>query len=174
MTTKSTTSAEAIISALTDHPNSTAAELADAAGIGGSTASKGLAALEQDGTVVRHVGGRENGRRIADRWSLASGGSATDSQRAAKSDGAADTDDGTESTDQEASEGTRLHRGELSTLVLDHLKAHAGEPVGPVTIAKALARSSGAVGNACQRLADAGTIRLASSSPRLYQYDEAK
>ena len=174
MTTKSTTSAEAIISALTDHPNSTAAELADATGIGGSTASKGLAALEQDGKVLRHIGGRENGRRIADRWSLSPEGSATESQSVTKSDGAADTDGGAESTDQAAGEGARLHRGELATLVLDHLKAHAGEPVGPVTIAKALERSSGAVGNACQRLADAGTIRLASSSPRRYQYDEAK
>jgi predicted transcriptional regulator len=174
MTTKSTTSAEAIISALTDHPNSTAAELADAAGIGGSTASKGLATLEQDDTVVRQVGGRENGRRVADRWRLATETSAPASQGQSKSPGAAPIDKVSESTDAEASEGTRLHRGELSTLVLDHLKARAGEPIGPVAIAKALERSSGAVGNACQRLVDAGTIHLASSTPRRYQYDEAK
>lgn len=166
MTTK-TTSAEAIIAALTDHPSSTAAEVADAAGIGGSTASKGLAALEQDGTVVRQPGGRENGKRVADRWSLGSETAAPVSPIAA-------TGHSAESTDPGAREGTRLHRGELSTLVLEHLKAHAGEQVGPVTIAKALDRSSGAVGNACQRLADAGAIQLASESPRRYQYDEAK
>ncbi|MBV9660784.1 MAG: hypothetical protein JO337_06465, partial [Acidimicrobiales bacterium] len=61
---------EAVAAVLAAHPNATATELADAAGIGQSTATKALAALEADGRARRHPGGRgDNGRRQPDRWS---------------------------------------------------------------------------------------------------------
>ena len=69
-TTTSTTPtpADAIGVALSAHPGATAAELAEVAGIGRSTAAKCLAALEQAGTARRTPGGREGGRRLPDRW----------------------------------------------------------------------------------------------------------
>ena len=124
MTTTSMTATEAITAALVAHPEASATELAEAAGIGGSTASKCLASLERDGTVVRHLGGHEGGRRVADRWALA--------------DTVASTEPGAEdaaAVDDDAS-ASRLRKGELSTLVLDYLKAHVEEPIGPVRSAR--------------------------------------
>ncbi|MGD0286031.1 MAG: winged helix-turn-helix transcriptional regulator [Acidimicrobiales bacterium] len=148
MNTTPTTPIEAITTALAAHPESSAAELAEAAGIGGSTTSKHLATLERDGIAVRHPGGHEGGRRVADRWELAS------------TEGAPTADSASTS---------RLHKGELSTLVLDYLKAHGNGAIGPSAIGKALSRSSGAVANACQRLESSGSLRLVSNSPRRYQ-----
>jgi DNA-binding MarR family transcriptional regulator len=54
--------------ALTRQPGATAAELADAAGIGRSTASKTLATFETNGLTRRHPGGFDNKRRLPDRW----------------------------------------------------------------------------------------------------------
>ena len=68
MNTTPTTPIEAITTALAAHPESSAAELAEAAGIGGSTTSKHLATLERDGIAVRRPGDAEGGRRVADRW----------------------------------------------------------------------------------------------------------
>ncbi len=56
--------------ALYDQPNSTAAQLALAAGIGRSTAGKILAAWVKDGTVTRTPGAAQGGRRVADRWAI--------------------------------------------------------------------------------------------------------
>lgn len=53
MTTTPTTPTEAVTAALAAHPEASAAELAEAAGIGGSTVSKCLASLERDGIAVR-------------------------------------------------------------------------------------------------------------------------
>ena len=105
-------------------PEVSAAELAEAAGIGGSTASKCLASLERDGMAIRHLGGREGGRRVADRWALT--GSVVSTKPGAD-DVAPAADDASAS---------RLHKGELSTLVLDYLKAHVEEPIGPVRSAR--------------------------------------
>jgi predicted ArsR family transcriptional regulator len=149
MNTTPTTPIEAITAALAAHPESSAAELAEVVGIGGSTASKNLATLERDGVVVRHPGGHEGGRRVADRWAL------------------------TASTGSTESSATRLHKGELSTLVLDYLKAHGDDAIGPSVLGKALGRSSGAVANACQRLEASASLRLVSDSPRRYQIADA-
>jgi hypothetical protein len=62
---------EAILHALGQHPDTTAAELADHAKIGRSTATKALASLATDGRVTRQPGGRVNGRIIPDHWTLA-------------------------------------------------------------------------------------------------------
>ncbi|MBB5157430.1 MarR family transcriptional regulator [Saccharopolyspora phatthalungensis] len=56
--------------ALYAHPNSTTAELAEAAKVGRSTAGKVLAAWDKDGTVTRICGIAEGGRRAADRWTV--------------------------------------------------------------------------------------------------------
>jgi DNA-binding transcriptional MocR family regulator len=61
---------EAILHALRQHPETTAAELADHANIGRSTANKALASLATEGRVTRQPGGRANGRIIPDRWTL--------------------------------------------------------------------------------------------------------
>src|SRR5437868_63827 len=61
-------STAAVLAALAAGP-ADAAEIAERAGIGRSTASKALAALAGQGTVERTPGGREGGRRLADLWS---------------------------------------------------------------------------------------------------------
>jgi hypothetical protein len=65
-----TLAAEALAGALADRPGATATELAKAAGIGRSTAAKLLAALADQGRVLRQPGGHHDGRRAADRWTL--------------------------------------------------------------------------------------------------------
>ncbi len=58
----------AVWEALQLNPGATAAEVAQAAGIGRSTAAKALAALETQGLAVRSPGGRRDGRVLPDRW----------------------------------------------------------------------------------------------------------
>jgi biotin operon repressor len=158
MTTTPTTPIEAVTAALDAHPEASAAELAEAAGIGDSTASKCLASLERDGIAVRRPGGHEGGRRVADRWTLTASAGSTEPS----------ADDVVPAADEDPS-AFRLHKGELSTLVLDYLKAHVEEAIGPSALGKALGRSSGAVANACQRLESSGSLRLVSASPRCYE-----
>jgi hypothetical protein len=71
-TTATPTSEEAILKALASQPDTTTAEIASAAGLGRSTASKALAQLASSGEVSRTAGGREGARRLPDRFSLAS------------------------------------------------------------------------------------------------------
>jgi hypothetical protein len=63
-------SVDAILDALCQHPGATAAELAEAAGIGRSTASKTLASLEADGQVTSQRAASESGKPAPDRWTL--------------------------------------------------------------------------------------------------------
>jgi IclR helix-turn-helix domain len=65
-----TPATQALLEALADRPGATAPELAQAAGIGRSTAAKLLATLASQGRVLRQPGGRGGGRRAADRWTL--------------------------------------------------------------------------------------------------------
>lgn len=154
-TTRILTPAEAVLAALAERPGTSAAALAEAAGIGRSTASKVLAALGADGKVTRSDGGRQNGRRLPDRWSLPA--EATRTRRAAPSDAA--TRDG----------APRLAKGELVGLVLAHLKANPGEH-SPHELAKALGpRSAGAVGNALDRLTERGEAVRSATAPRRYR-----
>ncbi len=64
-------SVEAILDALRQHPDATAAELAETAGIGRSTAGKTLANLEAQGQVTRRHGKSEGRKPTPDRWTLA-------------------------------------------------------------------------------------------------------
>lgn len=149
-TTHNTTStAEAVLAALADGATS-AAEVAERAGIGRSTATKALAALADQGKVTRKSGGRDGARRLPDGWSLRA---AKTRRRTAKGSG---------------SQG-RLAKGELGDLVLAYLRANRGEH-SPTAVAKALdGRSSGAVGNALARLVEAGDAVQTSEAPRRYK-----
>ncbi|MHB8294321.1 MAG: helix-turn-helix domain-containing protein [Acidimicrobiales bacterium] len=62
---------EAVLAALAARPGATAEQqLAAATGLGRSTVTKALACLAADHRVTRSSGGGEQGRRVADRWSL--------------------------------------------------------------------------------------------------------
>lgn len=147
--------ARAVAAALAARPGSTAAVLAEAAGVGQSTATKALAALEASGQATRVPAGRSvNGRRQPDRWNPAPAAPSLQPQRSETSTG---------------ENGTRLGRGELAGLVVEFLTDRPAEAVGPVAVAKALGRSRGAVANALGRLANAGTVIRVGDQPRRYR-----
>lgn len=151
---------DTVTEALGARRGATVAELSDGAGLGRPSVSKALAAMETAGTAVRKPGGREGSRRLPDRWSLASAINEPTAPDAAAP--------GSESLDRE-----RLGKGALGVLVLTHLAAKPSEDHGPVAVAKALGgRSSGAVGNALQRLCDTGDAVLVCESPRRYRIAE--
>ncbi|MFQ6329140.1 hypothetical protein ACLMAL_23800 [Nocardia sp. CWNU-33] len=67
--TDSATAADKLWMELHGAPGGTSAELAEQAGIGGSTARKLLAALECNGAAIRTAGESDgSARRPADRW----------------------------------------------------------------------------------------------------------
>ncbi|MGC2372590.1 MAG: helix-turn-helix domain-containing protein [Solirubrobacteraceae bacterium] len=130
---------QAILEVLKVEPQATVAQIAVSAGVGRSTAGKLLAQLESDGEVRRTEGGRDGKRRLPDLWSLAGQQPAANDANAKP----ASATDGKPSADAD-----RLKPGQLEPLVLAYLKANADSgPHGPTTVAKALERSSGAVGN---------------------------
>jgi DNA-binding MarR family transcriptional regulator len=166
-----------ITEALVAIGEATAAEVAERLGMGQSTAAKRLAVLEGAGSVRRQPGGRVNGTRMADRWSVAAAPAAGPTPTA-EPDGTDTTDDSTDASSAEATApdptrpGTgseRLGRGALGGLVRDYLAAHPGEDLGPTQVGKALGRSQGAVSNALARLEAAGEARLVSVTPRRYR-----
>lgn len=64
----------------------------------------------------------------------------------------------------------RLRKGELPKQVLATLRAHPGKELSPHRLTKLIgARSSGAVGNACDRLVAGGLAELATDKPRTYR-----
>ena len=164
------TPADVIAAALVDQPGATAAELADAAGIGRSTAAKALAVMEQEGTARRIPGGRDGGLRLPNRWELVVDGAAGD-EPAVEGGGPAVTAYVDErNTGPGEAESGRLEKGALRSLVFDYVATHAGpDGLGPTAVAKGLGgRSSGAVGNALSRLEADGRVRLVKGSPRRY------
>ncbi len=178
MTTPTKPTPDTVAAALVAQPGATAAELAEAAGIGRSTAAKALAAMEQEGTARRATGGRDGGRRLPDRWHPVGStagpdpsGEESEDPEPVELDGAAVSGqgDGARTEPVEAG-GDRLGKGALRSLVLDYLGAHAGpDGLGPTAVAKGLGgRSSGAVGNALQRLEADGAVRLVTEAPRRY------
>ena len=173
-TTKDT--AEVVTAALRQHPEATVIELAETAGVGRSTAAKCLAALEAAGTARRVPGGRDGGRRVADRWVPAEPHRPADQLSVSGSDSDRPVETGTIAGDA-IEDGTiedgglrasRLAKGELAALVVDYLSAHP-EELGPTAVGKALGRSPGAVSNALQRLQVDGRVRLVSQAPRRYR-----
>ncbi|MEV0705863.1 AAA family ATPase [Saccharopolyspora sp. NPDC050389] len=68
-----------------------------------------------------------------------------------------------------ATGGARLRSGELRRIVAEWLTVRAGTEATPREIAKELGRSSGAVGNALQILADRGEAERTSEAPLRYR-----
>jgi DNA-binding MarR family transcriptional regulator len=149
MTVGKPSTEEVVIGALASRPDATVADVATATGLGRSTVGKALARLERAGKARRHRAGRDGRQRRPDRWSPTTEETRTGARR------------------QRASE--RLRSGQLDGLVLDHVKRHKESgPHGPTALAKALGRSSGAVGNCLARLDAAGRVREVGGRPRRY------
>ena len=68
----------------------------------------------------------------------------------------------------------KLGKGGLESLVVEHLKAHPKAEVTPSELGNRLNRSSGAVGNALERLVKAGTASRTSDRPRRYRHKASK
>jgi predicted transcriptional regulator len=152
--------AQALLGALANRPRATATELAEAAGIGRSTASKLLANLAATGQVLRQPGGLKDGRRAPDRWTLPTAGS---TQAPAASVTA------TPPTGDRPTTGSgRLRPGGLRELVLACLAERPGQALSPTTIATTLDRSAGAVANALRVLAGQGAVTQTQAKPRRY------
>jgi Sugar-specific transcriptional regulator TrmB len=167
-------SEQAALKALAANPEATAAEVAAAANFGRSTASKVLARLTSSGEVRRIEGGRNGARRLPDRFALASAEPTADGgkPKAAEDAEPRAADDGKPKAAEDAKPkvaGEHLKPGQLDELVLAYLKENADSgPHGPTTVAKALVRSSGAVGNCLVRLTNAKRVRQDSEKPRRY------
>jgi DNA-binding IclR family transcriptional regulator len=145
---KKLTSEEAVVKALASKNDQTVPEIVAATGRARSTVGMALAALERAGVARRTPGGRADHSPLPDRWSIGAGDEkARDPTRLAR----------------------RLRRGQLDELVVNYLDSHVKDgPVGATTVAKALGRSVGAVGNCLIRLAGAGRVRQVGDSPRRY------
>ena len=113
---------DTITKALAAAGEATAAEVADVLGMGPSTAAKRLAALEGAGAVRRHPGGRVNGTRVADRWSVPA--------VPVRGENAATAETGAPEPAEPSAAGERLGRGALGTLVREYLAAHPDEDLG--------------------------------------------
>jgi DNA-binding transcriptional MocR family regulator len=165
-------SAQALLGALANRPGATAAELAETAGIGRSTAGKLLASLQAEGRVVRQPGGHQHGRRTADRWTLPTppaNPTQDDPNAAAATSPAAPTAEKANEDRQPNPQSGRLGAGQLRQLVLGCLADRPGQALSPTTIAKTLGgRSAGAVTNALRTLASQGAVVLTQTKPRRY------
>ena len=171
---------EAVKAAVETTAGGTTEGIAQVAGIGRSTAGKVLGRLADAGEVTRHQGGRDRGKRLPDRWTLAGvempaayAGHvlAAEQPASAAGDGkgakapAADKPAGGKS---EPADG-QLKPGGLDPLVLGYLEDNADSgPHGPTQVAKALQRSSGAVGNCLARLTEEKKAKLVTEKPRRY------
>ena len=107
MTAAKLTSEEAVIKALAPQGELTSAEIATAAGLGRSTVTKALGALEREGMTRRNPSGRKGRHRLPDRWSVAS-----DDKPAAA-----------------GSSAQRLRPGQLDGLVLDFVNGQGKDAV---------------------------------------------
>ena len=156
--TKTPPAKQAILEVLKVEPEATIAQIAVSAGIGRSTAGKLLAQMESEGEARRTEGGRDGARRLPDRFALAS---AEPAAKTAKPKAAVDA--------KPKATGEHLKPGQLDGLVLAFLKKNADSgPHGPTAVARALERSSGAVGNCLVRLTKAKQVRQDNEKPRRY------
>jgi hypothetical protein len=185
--------------ALCARPGSTSAELSAAAEIGKSTAGKILARWAEDGQVTRTASEASGGRRSPDRWTIsdtdaaatdptppadaATNGAPTATQRRGRKRAAPQTGSAAEaptssSDEQDAStredgKSARLAPGALRGLVEDYLREHPEKDFSPHQIGTALAKSSGAVNNALEKLVDDGYAVLTSSKPKRFALKQA-
>ena len=164
-TTEKPASEQAILKALAANPEATAAEVAVAAGVGRLTASKVLARLASAGEARRTEGGRDGARRLPDRFALASAEPKATKDSTPKASAKSEPSDSA----KPKAPDDRLKPGQLDGLVLAYLKKNSDSgPHGPTTVAKALERSSGAVGNCLVRLTKDKKVRQDSDKPRRY------
>ena len=172
--TSATPTIQALLDALADRPDATAADLASTAGIGRSTAGKLLASLAAQGRVLRRPGGHQDGRRTLDRWTLIATTTGTTQDEAATSTATPATQT-TQAAEPDASRpgSGRLGAGELRNLVVVCLAQRPNQPLSPTAIAKTLDRSAGAVANALQVLASQGRVVQAQANPRRYVVADA-
>jgi DNA-binding IclR family transcriptional regulator len=161
--TPATPAAEALLGALADRPGATATELADAAGIGRSTAAKLLVTLADHRRVLRQPGGYHDGRRAADRWTLPPPLPTQDL-------GAPPTAASIPPAEPLPTESARLRPGQLRQLVLSCLAERPGQALSPTAIAKTLDRSAGAVVNALRVLAGQGAVTQTQTQPQPRRY----
>jgi hypothetical protein len=182
---------ETVKAAVEKHPGATAEGIAQVAGIGRSTAGKVLGRLADADEVVRHQGGRDQGKRLPDRWTLAGvempdayahhvvgdskGTPATAEDKGKAPDAkagegkASDPKSGEGAASAREPAGGKLKPGGLDPLVLGYLEDNADSgPHGPTQVAKALQRSSGAVGNCLARLTEEKKAKLVTEKPRRY------
>jgi DNA-binding transcriptional ArsR family regulator len=127
MATTQKVSPTQVLDAPAARPGVTAAELAEALDMGQSTAAKHLAALETQGAVHREPGGRQAGRRLADRWST----TAAAVEDPPAEPGGVPGDTGGVPAEGAARSADRLGRGALGALVREYLAARPGEGLGP-------------------------------------------
>lgn len=232
-TVPDTAATRGVWAALVAQPGSTAARVADAAGISRPTAAKTLAVLEKAGLVTRAEGGRDGSKRLPDQWQPvvhtedagASDMEPTDAAEPASAevpeveaeagspepaepeppDSVDDADaapvappvprpeqvrtveeekgepaprrkprsgarTGKSATAPKTDAGTsRLGSGQLRDMVLQFLRDRPGEDFSPSAMGKALARSSGAISNACDRLHADGAVVRTSDKPRKFR-----
>ncbi len=158
---------DAVIAALTERPGATAEQLAASTGLGRSTVTRALAALGTEHRVTRSPGGREQGRRLADRWSLPPAMLSADQPMPTH-----EAPSAARSTGNRGVEG-RLGRGQLSALVAERLAAEPTAEFTPTRLAGVLGRSAGAIGNALARMVDEGLAVQTGSAPRRYRHAPA-
>ena len=148
--------------ALIASPGSTAADLATSVGINKSTAGKILARWEADGTAIRTSRGVVDGRRVGDLWSPPA-----DAAEAVASPESAEAVVPEREPFDPLPHG-RLKPGALRHMTEDYLRMHPGEAFGPTHIGRALGRSQGAVNNALEALAAAGTVVKTQAAPKRF------
>lgn len=181
---------EAVRKAVKENPGVSAEGIAQQAGIAKSTARRALARQVEAGEMDRHLGGRKGGRRLPDRFTLKGvvlpaadashvAGAREKSTRAVGKPGKPASKSAKSARPKSGKTGgrpasssrasKRLKAGGLEPLVLAYLAEHrAGGPHGPTQVAKALGRSSGAVGNCLVRLTERKETKQVSKKPRRY------
>lgn len=146
-TTKQRNTTQQVLDALSGREPCSAAEVAERAGMGRSTAQRVLVALEADHRVRRQRTQAAGARRQPARWSLPASG-----------------------TSSAADAPGKLRRGELAAMVADFVTNHSGEELSPRQVARALGgRSPGAVGNALDRLTMTGAVVRVREDPVRYR-----
>lgn len=140
-----TASQHAVLNYVTAHPDTTAPQITTDTGLGKSTVTHALSALEARGDLRRTAADRTGGRHSPDHWNLAT-------------------------TLTTLSGATRLSRGQLEQPVLDHMAAHPDLDWTGYQIGKAIGRSAGAVALVLDRLCDRDLIDRVSEKPLRYRY----
>ncbi|MER6253657.1 hypothetical protein ABT224_20105 [Streptomyces sp. NPDC001584] len=190
-----TSAQQKALGALSKNRGATAKEVAEYAGIGGSTAGKALTALEGHGLAHRELGERNGARKTADRWykgpaatsaetepeaEVATAEEAPPAEAETPADAPAPAEAATEPEEPPAAPtapakapapapAKRLARGGLRQMVYEHLEAHPTKAFTAPALSKALGRSAGAVANALVKLKDHGQADLVGESPRQYR-----